>query len=426
MDPGPANSAVAIPRHGVHRRLSLRPHHLSSGATGGSRQSAPTPEADYRGGAFRVRRGLAATAAVQTPELLPIGEIDPAFAPAIPICRELPTDAGPIDLAYVSESGRLTLVECKLWKNPEARREVVAQILDYAKELNRWSNEDLSAAVRRARRAKGGGDTLFELVRTQSETVDETDFVDDVTRSLTDGRFLLLVVGDPVREGVERIAEHLRRFAGIQFTFGLVELAMFEMPAGHSPVGLVVEPRVLARTVEIERAIVRRADIGVAVEEPPMPPAGKRPKRRITEDAFYTAVGNLDPKLPDRLKEFFGGAENLGLGVTVGGASLILHWHREDGTRINFGTFFPDGNLNTKYIADSAEQAGDLQVGVDYLEAVSGLIPGAKVKKVGKSWTWKIVVRDRLPKFAVPLERSNEWIDAIQETMDAFNRLATD
>ena len=363
----------------------------------------------------------------QTPELLPIREIDDAFAPAIPVCRELPTDAGPIDLAYVNESGRLTLVECKLWKNPEARREVVAQILDYAKELSRWSYEDLSAAVRRARRKEKGDHGLFDLVQTQNEAADETDFVDDVTRHLSDGRFLLLVVGDGIREGVERIAEHLRRSAGIQFTFGLVELAMFELPVEGAPGGLIVEPRVLARTVEIERAIVRRADIGVTVEEADLSPStDKRARRRITEDAFYTAVSELDAALPDELQEFFGTAENLGLGVTVGGASLILHWHREDGTRINFGTFFPDGTLNTNYIADSAEQAGDLQVGVDYLEAVSKLIPGADVKKVGKSWTWKIVVRNRLPRFAVPLKRSEEWTDAIQETMDAFNRLAAD
>ena len=79
---------------------------------------------------------------VQTPEILPIGEIDPAFSPAIPLCRELPTEAGPIDIAYLSEQGLLTIVECKLWRNPEARREAVSQILDYAKEISRWSYEE--------------------------------------------------------------------------------------------------------------------------------------------------------------------------------------------------------------------------------------------------------------------------------------------
>ena len=77
----------------------------------------------------------------ETPEVLPIGEIDPAFAPAVPLCRELPTAAGPIDVAYVSEQGLLSIVECKLWRNPEARRDAVSQILDYAKEISRWSYE---------------------------------------------------------------------------------------------------------------------------------------------------------------------------------------------------------------------------------------------------------------------------------------------
>ena len=54
------------------------------------------------------------------PEILPFREIDPSFAPAIPLCRELPTDAGRIDLAYTSDTGRITLIECKLWRNPEA------------------------------------------------------------------------------------------------------------------------------------------------------------------------------------------------------------------------------------------------------------------------------------------------------------------
>ncbi len=153
---------------------------------------------------------------------------------------------------------------------------------------------------------------------------------------------------------------------------------------------------------------------------------GRRARRRITEDESYEDAGKLDAGLPGQLKEFFGRAEDLGLVVTVGGASMILRWQREDGTRVNFGTLFPDGTLNTNYIADSAEQAGDLQVGVDYLEAVKALIPGSKVKSVGKSWTWRVVVGNRLPKFTVALTRADDWLDAIQRTMDAFNRLAAD
>ena len=69
------------------------------------------------------------------PETLPIGEIDDAYTPLIPVCTELNTPAGPLDALFVTPSGRLVIVEAKLWRNPEARRKVIAQVLDYAKEL---------------------------------------------------------------------------------------------------------------------------------------------------------------------------------------------------------------------------------------------------------------------------------------------------
>ena len=39
----------------------------------------------------------------------------------------------------MSAQGRLSIVECKLWRNPEARRAVVTQVLDYAEEIRTWS-----------------------------------------------------------------------------------------------------------------------------------------------------------------------------------------------------------------------------------------------------------------------------------------------
>jgi hypothetical protein len=68
------------------------------------------------------------------PRLLPVDQIEPAFADLVPICMELPTPSGYLDNLLVTASGDLALVECKLWRNPEARREVIGQIIDYAKE----------------------------------------------------------------------------------------------------------------------------------------------------------------------------------------------------------------------------------------------------------------------------------------------------
>lgn len=89
------------------------------------------------------------------PDILPVSDLEPAFGPLLPLCRELRTEAGPLDLCFINGEGRLTLVECKLWRNPEARRKVIAQVLDYARAISRWTYADLQRQVSAATGLKG-------------------------------------------------------------------------------------------------------------------------------------------------------------------------------------------------------------------------------------------------------------------------------
>ena len=65
------------------------------------------------------------------------------------------------------------------WRNPEARREVVSQILDYAKELSRWSSSDVQREV--SHRLKRDGNPLLDMVRAVDPEVDERQFNDALT-----------------------------------------------------------------------------------------------------------------------------------------------------------------------------------------------------------------------------------------------------
>ncbi|MBN9216514.1 MAG: hypothetical protein J0I79_01045 [Mesorhizobium sp.] len=194
------------------------------------------------------------------PGSLPIAEIDSLFCDPVPICTELNTRAGAIDNFMVTTSGLPIIVECKLWRNPEGRREVIGQILDYAKELSRWTSSDLQREV--SRRLNRQGNPILELVRERLPTVDEIAFNDTLTQNLRRGRFLLLIVGDGIREGVEAIADYLQRHAGLHFSLGLVELPIYAMPSG----GRIVVPRVLARTAILSREVVAVPD-GFTIRE---------------------------------------------------------------------------------------------------------------------------------------------------------------
>jgi hypothetical protein len=212
------------------------------------------------------------------PSCLPVSEIDRAYEDLVPICMELNTPAGPLDALYVTPTGRLVILEAKLWRNPEARRKVVAQILDYAKEFSRWDYEDLQRET--SRRLGRKGNALFELVAEKYPDTNEAQFVDEVQQSLKLGRFMLLILGDGIREGAAAIAEFIGSVGSLEFSFGLVELALYKDDA----VGMVVQPRVIARTVEMERYVIRLPD-GAYIEDEEIQVA--RDDGELSESALF-------------------------------------------------------------------------------------------------------------------------------------------
>jgi len=186
------------------------------------------------------------------PECLPISEIDDAYTPLVPVCIELNTPSGPLDILMVTPRGKLVIIETKLWRNPEARRKVVAQILDYAKELSKWKYEDLQRELNKKLRTSGN--QLYKMTRANDESADigEAAFVDAISRNLYKGEFLLLIVGDGIREGVEGIAEFLANAGNLAFSLSMIELALYE----HESTGLLVIPRIITKTVEVQRYII--------------------------------------------------------------------------------------------------------------------------------------------------------------------------
>ena len=193
------------------------------------------------------------------PQSLPIQAIDAAYGGAVAVCKELSTPAGRVDALYVNAHGRLTLTEFKLWRNPQARREVIGQILDYTQELASWGYEDLQREV--SKRLGKRGNVLYDLIRQVSPETDEAAFVDNVERYLKRGEFLLLIVGDGIREGVGKIVDFVQRHSGLHFQLALVEAALYRDTDDR----ILVQPRVLARTEIVERIVI---DSGAPIDAP--------------------------------------------------------------------------------------------------------------------------------------------------------------
>ena len=92
---------------------------------------------------------------------------------------------------------------------------------------------------------------FMKQMRQQSPGLNEAEFV-AVTRHLRRGEFLLLIIGDGIHEGAANIVDFVQRHSGLHFNLAMVECALYRDAAN----GLIVQPRVLART-EIVAAVRR-------------------------------------------------------------------------------------------------------------------------------------------------------------------------
>lgn len=352
------------------------------------------------------------------PEVFPIEQIEPGFGELVPVCRELPVTfgagrSGALDNVYVTTSGGLVLVEAKLWRNPEARRSVVAQAMEYAAAIFRMSYQEFEAAAIKARGTGEPASSLFELVAKQSDDVDEAEFIDAVTRNLRRGRAVIAVVGDGIREDILPLTELLQTHAGQRFTFALVELAIYDAPVDD--IKLVI-PSVLAQTTLIERGVVQindesgRLRIEAPIRDTGLPSTGARRSISIGEDEFYEILGQRDPTWPTLLKEFLAKAEMLGL-YAERKAGLNLKHAFPEGQPLNLGTISKDGFVETS----PSTWWGRTQVGRRYNETLASAIGGTvgDIKQGAESALR--TAAGKTPRLSDLLPAHSEaWLQAIQ------------
>jgi hypothetical protein len=187
---------------------------------------------------------------------------------------------------------------------------------------------------------------LYETVAASAGRagVFEEQFIDSVSRNLERGRFLLLVVGDGIQAGTEHIAAFLQQHAGMHFTLGLVELAIFELPSEYG--GHLVQPRILARTRNIDRGIVTIEDGKITARPPTGQTVGSRQTARatpISEEKFYEELGANYPGGVPRSKAFVTQLEQLGVSTEFGKGSLILRWRPDEKRAWNLASIITSG-----------------------------------------------------------------------------------
>ena len=348
------------------------------------------------------------------PSLIPVSEIEPALTPLLPVCTELPTPVGLVDNLFITPSGHLVIAECKLWRNAQARREVLAQALDYASALAAMSLEELAIAIGKAYRRADTLD-LWQLVERDTD-LQENEFYDALRRNLSRGRVLLLLVGDGIREEMEALSDFMQAHAGLHFTLALLELALYRVPSTQD---LLVQPRVQARTVMIERGIVRVEDGQVRVQAAEQSAVSSKRARaaNLSMEEFYERLRSADADLPDRLQRVIDRLEEEGVETDVR-RGLILRWRTSNGIGVNLGTIYPErAEVWTDMIHHHGDQLGVVDFTAQYVKELAETT-GARVRYISTTDRPWLANDDGTPiSLAKLLDHDEAWLTAIRSFM---------
>ncbi len=140
----------------------------------------------------------------------------PQWVPGVPEnaigVREFYTLAGPVDVMIVGPDGSLTAVECKLESNPEKRRMVIGQLIDYASAI-RQEGADRFIEKWHARRG----------IELESEL--DSDAMQELRDRIQSGRIGLCWVADRIDDDLRRLIEYLNEITNDLVAVTALQLA---------------------------------------------------------------------------------------------------------------------------------------------------------------------------------------------------------
>ncbi len=228
----------------------------------------------------------------QAPQVLPL-----AGSPALVILgREVQLGSGKADLVAVEPTGRPTIIEVKLARNAESRRAIVAQVLSYAAFLHGMDVEGFEGGLLSGHLRARGYDSLVDAVRQndQAGSLDETAFLQELTTSLAEGRFRLVLVLDDAPADLVRLVGYLGAVAE-KLLIDLVVVSSFDIGGSQA---------LLPQRVDAER-------VGQSPVTPAAAPATSRGVRTEGAADFEAAIPDAMPEFHDELRRYVVWAKGL-------------------------------------------------------------------------------------------------------------------
>jgi hypothetical protein len=200
------------------------------------------------------------------PQLLAGGDIDPDDPRRfLLVRREAPVAGLSLDHLFVDQDAIPTLVETKRGEDTRGRREVVAQMLDYAANAATGWKADVLREWHAERCRVVGLDAAVDLASIEPSLPDGDAFWARVGENLLSGNVRLIFISDTIPDGLRVIVEFLNERMSPTEVLA-IEVRQFLAGADQILQARLLGQTVRAREVKVRSGSRRPAVIGVLIE----------------------------------------------------------------------------------------------------------------------------------------------------------------
>lgn len=157
----------------------------------------------------------------------PIPKMGGLELPLLILGREFMVQSGAIDFLALDSDGELYIIETKLAENPEQRRTVIGQVLEYASNLRDMNAEEFSKKCRNYLGKPVEKVVQSCLVDTESAddiAVEATETVKRAAENREAGKFTIVVVTNNINFEIQRLFSFLDEMTQINLNFLVLEV----------------------------------------------------------------------------------------------------------------------------------------------------------------------------------------------------------
>lgn len=255
------------------------------------------------------------------PEVIALDDLG-VTEPFIVIGREVATKAGYIDVLCIDGDGVLTVIETKLARNSQIRREVVGQVLEYVAQLSKWRAHDVvqsanqyfaSTGVKMGERTA----TLMDLLVTEQEAESGAlpmDLYDKIENNLRKGIVKLVIASDSIPETLKDTVTFINSFSN--FDIYVLQIQSYQKD----------QLQILVPTVF---GFIHKPAGGVTLD-----------KIQWDEESFFESLSNLSPEAIQTIRKLYTFTQENASGIRWGtGSSSSSFSYTVDSTNKKFNIF---------------------------------------------------------------------------------------